>query len=202
MKPSTPSRTRRKLALLFLISFLLSCGLTWWLHTPSAHTAGFYLEKTRYRLFSPYYLPDPNGDGRKDVIGLRIDDEKGMEQAKKFMPELLTPGYIPEGWELESLEVTKKMQGNQYARYNYRKQSSQSIVIEEYLKTDKENVRFYQESEKVLSSNADMYYFTDSLTGLHGIVCYKRNIAIHINGIEEKDILFLIADQMESSKEK
>ena len=196
MEKQTPSRRRHRiLALIFLISFLLSCGLTWWLHTPSGHAAGFYLEKTRYRLFSPYYLPDPDGDGRSDVFGIRISDEKDLAQAKTLMPELLVPGYIPEGWEMERLEVTKKLQGNRYAELILvsEKETEQLITIEELYETEKEDILFYHDVTKIDLNGKTVYQCTDPMTGLYSIVFYSEGLMVTIGGVD-KDTVLSIAD--------
>lgn len=196
MEKQTPSRRRhRVLAVIFLIAFLFSCGITWWLHTPTGETAGFYLEKTRYRLFSPYYLPDPDGDGRSDVIGLRFTDEGDLEKAKKFMPGLLVLGYIPEGWQLDSLELSKTLSGNWYARYYYLNQGDQLISIDEYVGEEKENMRFFQEGEIIRLSNREVYQFVDPVTNNKCIWFYQDNLIVYVRGGMEK-YLYDIADNM------
>lgn len=99
--------------LLLLLCVLLSIGITCWLHTDSGRAAAFRVEKLTWRVMGLINETDPSTAGRDDVISIRIEDAADFDLAKKFMPELLIPGYVPEGWELESLVLMKTLSGCQ-----------------------------------------------------------------------------------------
>ena len=185
---------RRKIALLIMISILLSCGITFWLHSPSGHVAGFYIEKTWYRMFSPYYSTNLFENDRGDSIGLRIEDRSDMKQAKAFMPELLVPGYIPEDWEMESLELLKTIQGNYYVKYSFIDKEDR-ITINETAMTEKERFRFYHDSQEIQLKNRKVVHCFDALTGLNSIIFSEKNLLVIIDG-ENEDVMLIVADNM------
>ncbi len=197
MKPHTSSRRRsRTLALVLLTAILLSCGLTWWLHTPSGQAAGFYLEKTRYRLFSPYYLPDPLENGRSDVFGLRFEEEGDLEKAKQFMPEMMVPGYIPEGWAFQNLEIVKWLNGKTTLKLSYSYDKTQMISINEILASDHEVIKFFQEGETIQLLNRKVNRLFDPVTETLSLEFYQEQLMVIISGEIDEENLKMIADDM------
>ena len=63
---------------------------------------------------------------------MRITDPEKIDAALRLMPQLYLPEYLPEGWEMKSLEVTKKTDGSCTAGFLYENGQKQSMTIEEY----------------------------------------------------------------------
>ena len=197
MEKQTPSRHRHQtLALVLLTAILLSCGLTWWLHTPSGHAAGFYLEKTRYRLFSPYYLPDPLENGRSDVFGLRFEEEGDLEKAKQFMPEMMVPGYIPEGWAFQNLEIVKALNGKMTAEYSYQNHENHLFSINEIMSESDEGFRYFQEGEPTQLKKRKVNRLFDPVTEILSLEFYQEQLMVIISGEIDEENLKMIADDM------
>ena len=84
-------------------------------------------------LFTDEDAADP--DGIRESMS--ITDMKNIGSAKKFLPQLYVPGYIPDGYELESLEIYQYYSGDVMGEYDFRDKNGRDIMIAfEYMTGD------------------------------------------------------------------
>ena len=70
---------------------------------------------------------DPDKEGSTVTYSIEAD----IEMAKKRMPELLIPEYVPEGYEFFDLEISKYMSGRWEYRYTYFRKDHQLMIRQE-----------------------------------------------------------------------
>ena len=97
---------------------------------------------------------------------------------------------------MESLEVTKGMDGNAAAEFYYHRGNQEKITISELLSTDRENVKFYQEGEPVQLSNREVIQLYDAVTDVLSVEFYQGNMLVIASGEIPTEQLMVITDNM------
>lgn len=84
-------------------------------------------------LFTDEDAADPDGV-RESMI---ITDMKDIGSAKKFLPQLYVPEYMPEGYELKNLEIDEYYSGDVMGEYQFSDSHGRDIMIAfEYVNGD------------------------------------------------------------------
>ena len=84
-------------------------------------------------LFTDEDAADP--DGIRESMS--ITDMKDIGSAKKFLPQLYVPGYIPDGYELERLVIDEYYSGDVMGEYDFHDKKGRDIMIAfEYMTGD------------------------------------------------------------------
>ena len=97
------------IAACMVLLLVTSSGMAIWISSDAAHAVKFSLEKTLHRISGTFFSTD---DGKEieteeNQISITIDSMDDIQDAINFMPDLPVPGYIPEGFELETLKIIK-----------------------------------------------------------------------------------------------
>ena len=96
-----------------------------------------------------------------------ITDMKDIDKAKAFWPELCVPGYLPDGYELVELEITKSVSNEYRAMYKFNNELYDLNICA---------VR-YSYADKHLSNNKGyMVYRNDRTINIYYDQMYKRNV--------------------------
>ena len=194
----SPGRAIRIAAALFLF-FLLGGGTYFLTDSPVAHAARFHLEKIMYQVSGLYYTSDENPENREDSITIRVDSLDDIDKAVRFMPEIYVPSYVPEGWELDSLELRKTVKGIKTAKYTFRNQESSSFTIDEEVVLEDNTINNYMDSESVILDHRTVLICKDSYTNLACVWFVENNVALTLSGQIENESLLFVADNMRQS---
>lgn len=119
------------IAACMVLLLVTSSGMAIWISSDAAHAVKFSLEKTLHRISGTFFSTD---DGKEieteeNQISITIDSMDDIQDAVNFMPDLPVPGYIPEGFELETLTVTKYMNGEYSVAYKFDDNMKNNISI-------------------------------------------------------------------------
>lgn len=121
-----------KVAVIALAILVTSSGIAVWLNSESAVAAKFGIEKAFYRLSNGIFSTDEEAQVTVEETEMRlsIDDIGKIDKAAEFLPELLYPYYIPEGYTLKTLEITKRKNLAYEIDYNYVGKNEELVSIE------------------------------------------------------------------------
>lgn len=195
-KPKRKPFRRIRMFLILLLCILLSFGITVWLHTPSGKAARFCVEKKMYQMTDLYDASDPALSNRKDVITIRIEDPKDLPRAETFMPELLKPSWIPEGWEFESLALFKTLRGIKTADYVYSDKNDQELFVMEYKQMGDEEINLFTISEEMSLEGRKLLLSENPVTGHDAVIFFQDDLMIQVCGDIEKETMIEIVKHM------
>ena len=122
--------------------------------------------------------------------------EKELKKAKEFLPGLYVPTYIPEGYELDRLEIKKFYSGDYQADYLYHKNSN-TVEILSYYSSDSE-VTYQLPDEGNLIELSDRTMVSEDDVDKESIVFVcTETCSMDIMSDEETQVLIKIAKNMQ-----
>ena len=188
---------RAQIAIAALLIFVLSSLMALNMNEQNTLALVHPLETIQHFLRGDRELSAPSSGGREEKSQtVRITDPENIDEALRLMPQLYIPEYLPEGWEMKSLEVTKKADGVGLAIFSYIN-TNNMITIDEFYGINL--INDLNTSEKIEISGRSYYYHENEDTG-EGVLIFleKENlIQINSNSFLEKDEMLRIAEKME-----
>lgn len=200
-----PVRRFRQWAAAILLCAVLTGGMTWWMNNSQyAYAARFYLEKIMYQLSGNCFVSDPEEDGKKDLIRIRMKDSADLESASRFMPELLTPAYLPVGWKLKNLELSKTFQGDKQAVFTYTGPESGILSIDENYPADGDTAQAGEttDSHIIQLGSHGITLYHDSVSDNLAAEFVENRVQVRIVGNLSEEDLLRIAEKMEQGKSR
>ena len=184
-----------QVAVACLLIFVVSSLLAVHLNDHRSLASGHPLEKILYYIKGGGYTTDPSSSGREEKSQtVRVTDPEKIDAALRLMPQLYLPEYVPEGWEMKSLEVTKKTDGSCSAGFLYENEQKQSMSIEEYDGPDSEGKK--PDAGEILTHNGKTFYYFPEQSGENQRIEYrKETMLLRIEAPLNKEVLLSIADQ-------
>lgn len=143
-----------------------------------------------------------NGETRETMV-MYIDDSGDLDKAKKFLPELYLPSYMPEGYEFASLEISRSDELCYTASQAYMNEEQKYITISQNYYSEKNDGKLIiRDAEYVLNfSKGELYvtYYEDSelLSGFYILNTDRVDISLCGKNFDE---LISIADGLCISK--
>ena len=190
-----------QVAVACLLIFVVSSLLAVHLNDHRSLASGHPLEKILYYIKGGGYTTDPASSGREEKSQtVRITDPEKINAALRLMPQLYLPEYLPEGWEMKSLEVTKKTDGSCSAGFLYENGQKQSLMIGEYDGTDSEGKK--PDAGEIIAQNGKTYYFHEQSGEKQWVEYREGTMLLRIEAPLEKEVLLSIADQLRPSENK
>ncbi len=187
------------IAACMVLLLVTSSGMAIWISSDAAHAVKFSLEKTLHRISGTFFSTD---DGKEieteeNQISITIDSMDDIQDAVNFMPDLPVPGYIPEGFELETLTVVKYMDGGYGASYSFKNDQEKKYEITSYSNFDDEAITgLVGEIEEIIINNIKIYYYEDRYTSTHGISFILNQQLIDVKGDIDRDKMINIASNL------
>lgn len=125
--------------------------------------------------------PDAYRDDSANIF--KIETMADLDKAKKFLPELSVPQYIPGDYEFKSLEITKYItNGNYIVQYQYQKGSEQvNITMKTSMDTSSVG-NSLRAAEVVIEGDLMMSVLDNKETNTHSVSAIKGNLAINVTG--------------------
>ncbi len=176
--------------------FVTSSSMAVWMNSEAAHAMKFNLEKTFHKITDGFFSTDEeeNGETSENEISITIDSMEDIDDAVAFMPDLPIPEYIPEGFELELLKVSKFVNGSYTVYYSFIDKDGKHLIISSnYVKEDDMEAALMLESEEIHLQDRTVYFYKDSYTGSIGVNFILHNQLVDIKCDIEKEYLIDIA---------
>lgn len=192
------------IAACMLLLFVTSSGMAVWISSDAAHAVKFSLEKTFHRISGTFFSTDDGSETsvEENQISITVDSMDDIEDAVSFMPDLPVPEYIPEGFELEKLEVIKFATGGFTANYKFEDSVGLSFTLTSNSMPD-DGTTFgltYDEIEEFNIGEYQVYRWLDKYTDLYGMSILMENQFIEIKGSIGKSSMQKIAENVRIQK--
>ena len=185
------------IAACMVLLLVTSSGMAIWISSDAAHAVKFSLEKTLHRISGTFFSTD---DGKEieteeNQISITIDSMDDIQDAVNFMPDLPVPGYIPEGFELETLTVVKYMDGEYEACYIFNNSSNvyTYIITTHSISSGDVDMGLIGEIEKIKVNQYDIYYYEDPYTKTRGVSFLMNKQLIGVKGNIDRSMMISIA---------
>lgn len=172
--------------------FVTSSSMAVWMNSEAAHAMKFNLEKTFHKITNGFFSTDEeeNGETSENEISITIDSMEDIDDAVAFMPDLPIPGYIPEGFELESLKVSKFVNDSYSAEYKFISKDDLHIIIASRQSASEDaSAGLVIESEEVVLGDRVAYLYEDEYTNTFGSTFIVKNQLIDVKGNIDRNIL-------------
>lgn len=139
-----------------------------------------------------------NGETRETMV-MYIDDSRDLDKAKKFLPELYLPSYMPEGYEFASLEISRSDEFNYITSLVYVNKKNESLVISQSYDNDFVNSKnVIQDVDEAVECDKGECYLTyyEDIGLTTGTVFLQEEVLI-VSGTEEYDEIVMIINSLE-----
>lgn len=187
------------LAVCAVLILTISSGMAVWMNSESAHAMKFNLEKTFHRIADGFFSTDENesAETSENEISITIDSMDDIDDAIAFMPELPVPEYIPEGFELEELKVSKFVNGGYTAQYNFIGNESKTLTINiNDIESNSFDAGIMMESEKIILPDRSIYYYRDNYFDSYGVIFIQKSKFVEIKSNVSKNMIIKIASSI------
>lgn len=180
-------------AVCVILIFVTSSGMAVWMNSEAAHAMKFSLEKTFHRITDGFFSTDENesAETSENEISITIDSMDDIDDAIAFMPDLPVPEYIPEGFELEELKVSKFVNGSYSLNYLFKNIESEIITISSCSVSENDTLAGTMADSKPIKLNdLTLYYYSDDYTGKYGASFILSSQLIAISGnVNKQDVI-------------
>lgn len=190
-------------AVCVILIFVTSSGMAVWMNSEAAHAMKFNLEKTFHRITDGFFSTDENesAETSENEISITIDSMDDIDDAIAFMPDLPVPEYIPEGFELEELKVSKFMNGSYIVGYTFQDNQGLQYMISSSVDADSQNsAGIVGNAEIIEMDGRTLYFIQDNYTSKYSINLLIENQFISITGDLNKELMLEIAKKINICK--
>lgn len=129
---------------------------------------------------------------------LTVLEEKDLDNAKEFLPELYIPTYMPEGYEFEKLEIKKYYSGDVQGDYLYFNGTRKIEVLLYYSSNKDITYQFPEEGTIVELDDRKIMISSDDVEGKSAILVCTEICSMDIMGDESAKELIEIGKRMEN----
>ena len=182
-------------ACMFLL-FVTSSGMAVWISSDAAHAVRFNLEKTFHRISGTFFSTD---DGKEveteeNQISITIDSMDDIQDAVNFMPDLPVPEYIPEGFELVWLKISKFMDESYWVEYYFKNDNGMDFTItSNNQKNIDTSIDVVGETEKLIFDDKTIYFVEDTYTSTYNATFFMGDQLLAVVGNVSRSDMILIA---------
>jgi len=187
--------TRRRLlnaAAMIAVVLTLSGGMAVWLNSDASYAFRFELKKLFYEAKGKLTTGEEYKSDEGFLI-LTIDSMENIDNAKSFLPSLLVPDYICEGFTLTELEISIDAIGGYLVSYEFQNDRNNYINIIIINVEDPDTVvDTYLESERMDFTDRTIYYERDDAIESQRVVFLENNILVSLsasNTIDKEAII-------------
>lgn len=191
-----------KIAVIVILFFSAVLATSIYINSEPAIAAKFKLEKKFHEITKGLLSTDENaGQNAPDdnAITYHINSMDEMDYAKKVMPGILIPEYIPGGYELDSLDISKYINGTYIANYSFT-DGNNHFTIYIY----KANEERYEPGTTTIGVNGEMveledrilYIWHEEIEETYGVIILKDLLTIDIDGDISQNEMITIAESL------
>ena len=126
---------------------------------------------------------------------IEISSEKNYEEAKKFLPQIYWPEYIPNGYKLDKLYIEKYNSGDAISTYSYsnnRKERFEIVCV--YCQTAEFDYEYNGSGEIFELDDRTLFLEWDDIQEEYSLTVYTENCTINIcseNCLDKNEILMI-----------
>ena len=183
--------------------FVTSSSMAVWMNSEAAHAMKFNLEKTFHKITDGFFSTDEeeNGETSENEISITIDSMEDIDDAVAFMPDLPIPEYIPEGYELKSLDISKYVNGTYSVEYAFENVDRSIFMINSrYSTKDQDNIGLIGGSEVIQKNDRTLYLIKDNYTSKYSVTFLLSNQFIDVTGDLDNDSMMEVAQMIYINK--
>lgn len=187
-------------AVCVILIFVTSSGMAVWMNSEAAHAMKFRLEKTFHRITDGFFSTDENesAETSENEISITIDSMDDIDDAIAFMPDLPVPEYIPEGFELEELKVSKFVDKSYAVSYIFKNSNNKKFMISSHSTSEEDALAVVMADSEIIKFNdRKIYYYGDNYTNEDGASFILSEQLIAISGDLEKKDMIDLAERIE-----
>lgn len=189
-KPLSPAV---RIAVTFICVLLAGGGMTVWTNSEPANALKFHMEKKFHELKGGGFATEEEGEenASEDCITKKYKSMDDIDMAKKFMPDLPVPEYIPEGYELESLVIEKNFNDDYAVQYTFSLKNQRLCIGVTSAESDA-NSKMESKGELIQYEDREICLWNDSDTDSYGCSFLMGSKAFTILGeITQEEMLEL-----------
>ena len=186
-------------AVCVILIFVTSSGMAVWMNSEAAHAMKFRLEKTFHRITDGFFSTDENesAETSENEISITIDSMDDIDDAIAFMPDLPVPEYIPEGFELEELKISKYMNGNYTVEYIFANfEGAKFVIYSRYSMGEENDIGLIGESEVIELYDRVLYLTKDEYTEEYSLNLLIKNQLVTLTGDLDNNTMVKIASMI------
>ncbi len=181
--------------------FVTSSSMAVWMNSEAAHAMKFNLEKTFHKITDGFFSTDEeeNGETSENEISITVDSMEDIDDAVAFMPDLPIPEYIPEGFELESLKVSKYINDGYWVRYRFKNKLQQVFDItssDVNNENDATTMPLIGEVEEIKLDDRILYLVIDNYTSTYNVNFILGNQLLSVTGEIDRESMISIASEI------
>lgn len=144
---------------------------------------------------------EENGETSENEISITIDSMEDIDDAVAFMPDLPIPEYIPEGYELKSLDISKYVNGTYSVEYTFENVDRSIFMINSrYSTKDQDNIGLIGGSEVIQKNDRTLYLIKDNYTSKYSVTFLLSNQFIDVTGDLDNDSMMEVAQMIYINK--
>lgn len=159
LKKKQTRRTVLRAACVAIVFVTAVVGTSIWLNSESASAIRFKLEEIRFEMRGGTYTNEPAGNSDQESFTVEYTGMEGLSVAMKDFPELLAPKYLPEGFELKRLQVTRFDSGMLTGFYQFEKDTEWCDLDVTYLIDGNKEIKILKSGEELLMDSGRKLYF-------------------------------------------
>lgn len=186
-------------AVCVILIFVTSSGMAVWMNSEAAHAMKFNLEKTFHRITDGFFSTDENesAETSENEISITIDSMDDIDDAIAFMPDLPVPEYIPEGFELEELKVSKYMNETYSVKYMFHNNGKSTFIINSrYSKEEDNDIGLVGNSTEIKMNDRILYLTEDNYTSEYSLFFLLSNQFISVTGNLDNNSMLEVAQEI------
>jgi len=182
----------------FLLAVFVVSGLMTIAYNSDVVTAGiFQVRNVMFGVMNGVTL-ETQSNTTSSSRELVIENEEQIPIGKKYLKELKTPGYIPEGYAFSSLSIKNNPKNEYVVIFVYKNMENDDIIITQERLTDyNKNVNVYSVDDEYYIGDTRIIYANDIVSGYSTINASTEFEVFYISGLLELTDLMEIFNMLE-----
>lgn len=191
------SRRILKIAAIVICFFTITTITSTWMISQEAYALKYNLQRKLYMLKDGFTASNDNVEtdfSDESNFSVTISDIKDLDKALKLMPDLPVPEYIPDGFALATLTVTKWFDGAYNVEYVYNAGEKElNIVAYKAAGTESPSISINGTKEVLEMEDRTIAVWHDIFNDIVGCTVLMDDILIDISGEIAKEELIEIS---------
>lgn len=189
-----------RVAAVLIVLLTVASGMAIWISTDPASAVKFNLEKKFYELTGKAGTSEEyDSIGNNNYINYETNTLEDIDKAKKILPELLVPGYIPEGFQLKTLWIRKDITEDFAAQYEFTAGEESTIKIQLHkLQEGESSDEAFSGQEIIELPDRNICVWKDEVTEEESVFVFMTGNMVIISGSVSKEELIEIGKSLNS----
>lgn len=186
----SPRRVIRA-ACLVLAVFASASVMAAWIASRPAGAVAFQIQKSYFKAMDNLF--SAGGGSRDDlevsenVISMKYERMEDLPKAQRFLPELMAPGYLPQGFALKELVIQRLKNGHYLAEYHFEKGEEKLWINLQDNKNDSASSDAFAKAEPLFVEGQEVWAWREEGTGSHGANALRGDMVVSVFGTPEAE---------------